>query len=79
MRTLNRKDTLNGSTYAYPQTPSRIQLSLWPAGLSSNGQGTIDWAGGLVDWDSPYMQNGYYYAKVTDVVSHCRTEFRVSG
>lgn len=46
-------------------------LSLWPAGLSSNGQGTIDWAGGLINWNSPYMQNGYYYAMVSDVTVEC--------
>lgn len=48
-----------------------MQLSLWPAGLSTNGEGTIDWAGGLVDWDSPYMQNGYYYAMVKDISVEC--------
>ena len=72
MRTKNRNDTWNATTsqYHYPQSPSRIQLSLWPAGLSSNGQGTIDWAGGLVNWDnSTAMANGYYYAMVNDVVS----------
>ncbi|KAF7189017.1 putative glycosidase crf2 [Pseudocercospora fuligena] len=73
MRTLNKDDTWNSSTnsYHYPQTPARVQLSLWPAGLSSNGEGTIEWAGGLVDWDSPYMQNGYYYAMVNDVSVEC--------
>lgn len=73
MRTLNRKDTWNSTTnsYHYPQTPARVQLSLWPAGLSSNGEGTITWAGGLVNWDSSYMQNGYYYAMVNDVTVEC--------
>lgn len=73
MRTLNKADTWNSTTnaYAFPQTPSRIQLSLWPAGLQSNGQGTVDWAGGLVNWDSEYMQNGYYYAMVNDVNVEC--------
>lgn len=73
MRTLNKADTWNSTTnaYAFPQTPSRIQLSLWPAGLQSNGQGTVDWAGGLVNWDSEYMQNGYYYAMVNDVNIEC--------
>lgn len=73
MRTLNRDDTWNATTgsYHFPQTPSRVQLSLWPAGLSSNGEGTIDWAGGLVDWDSQYMQNGYYYSMVSDVSVEC--------
>jgi hypothetical protein len=73
MRTKNRNDTWNATTqqYHYPQSPSRVQLSLWPAGLSSNGQGTIDWAGGLVNWDSDDMQNGYYYAMVNDVNIEC--------
>jgi beta-glucanase (GH16 family) len=73
MRTKNRNDTYNSTTqqYHYPQSPSRVQLSLWPAGLSTNGQGTIDWAGGLVDWNSDYMQNGYYYAMINDVTIEC--------
>lgn len=73
LRTLKRSDTYNDTSksYNYPQTPARVQLSLWPAGLQSNGQGTIDWAGGLVDWNSPLMQNGYYFARVTDVSVQC--------
>lgn len=71
LRTKYRNETYNSTTgeYEFPQTPAKIQLSLWPAGLSSNAQGTIDWSGGVIDWNSPYMQNGYYYAMVTDVVS----------
>ncbi|KAF2156424.1 glycoside hydrolase family 16 protein [Myriangium duriaei CBS 260.36] len=73
LRTLKKSDTYNTTDkqYHYPQTPSRVQLSLWPAGLASNGQGTIDWSGGLVNWDSPYMANGYYYAQVFDVNVQC--------
>ncbi|KAF2090008.1 glycoside hydrolase family 16 protein, partial [Saccharata proteae CBS 121410] len=73
MRTLKRADTWNATVnrFDYPQTPSRVMLSLWPAGLSSNGEGTISWAGGLVDWNSPYMQNGYYYASVSSVTVEC--------
>lgn len=48
-----------------------MQLSLWPAGLPSNGEGTIKWAGGLINWNSPYMQNGYYYAQVKEVSVEC--------
>lgn len=71
LRTLNRNTTYNSTTgqYHYPQTPSKIELSLWPAGLASNGEGTIDWAGGLVNWESSAMSNGYYYAMVKEVVS----------
>ena len=73
-RTLYRNTTWNTTSnqYHYPQTPARIQLSLWPAGLSSNGQGTVDWAGGLVDWNSPDVQNaGYFYAMVNEVNVQC--------
>jgi len=73
VRTLNRDDTWNATAnrYYYPQTPCQVQLSLWPGGLSTNGQGTIEWAGGLVQWDSPYMTNGYYYAQFDSVSVQC--------
>lgn len=73
LRSLERKDTWNGTSgrFDYPQTPSRIMLSLWPAGLPTNEKGTIDWAGGEIDWNSPYMQNGYYYARFQEVTVDC--------
>ncbi|RMD39786.1 hypothetical protein DV735_g5345, partial [Chaetothyriales sp. CBS 134920] len=73
VRTLNRNDTWNATAnqYYYPQTPGQVQLSLWPAGLSTNGEGTIEWAGGLIDWDSQYMVNGYYYAAFESVDIQC--------
>lgn len=73
-RTLKRSDTWNASAnqWNFPQTPARVQLSLWPAGLPSNGEGTIEWAGGLVDWNSPDIQNnGYYYATFQSVTISC--------
>jgi beta-glucanase (GH16 family) len=73
LRTKNRNETYNSTTqqYHFPQSPARIELSLWPAGLQSNGQGTVDWSGGLVDWNSEYMQNGYYYARFMNVSVEC--------
>jgi beta-glucanase (GH16 family) len=73
VRTLEKSSTWNSTAnrFDYPQTPSRVMLSLWPAGLPSNGQGTIDWAGGLIDWNSQYMKNGYYYSMVKDVSVEC--------
>ena len=73
LRTLNRKDTWNSTSgrFDYPQTPARIMLSLWPAGLPTNEKGTIDWAGGEIDWNSTYMQNGYYYARFQEVTVDC--------
>lgn len=67
VRTLKKDDTWNSTTdrYDFPQTPSRIQFSLWPGGSTLNGLGTIEWAGGEIDWDSQDIQDfGYYYAYV---------------
>lgn len=70
VRTLNKKDTWNETSnrYDYPQTPSRIQFSLWPGGDSSNAKGTIEWAGGLINWDSEDIKKyGYYYAHIKEI------------
>ncbi|KAI4284234.1 MAG: hypothetical protein L6R38_001565 [Xanthoria sp. 2 TBL-2021] len=74
LRTLKRSETWNTTTnqYHYPQTPARVQLSLWPAGSSKNGQGTIAWAGGLVDWNAPDVAKfGYYYSMISDINIDC--------
>jgi hypothetical protein len=72
-RTLERESTWNKTSgrYSYPQTPARVMLSLWPAGLPTNEKGTIDWAGGEIDWNSPYMTNGYYAARFSEVTVEC--------
>lgn len=73
-RTVERKDTWNKTSnqWMFPQTPSRVQLSLWPGGLESNAQGTIDWAGGVIDWDSQDIQDaGYYYVTIESVSIEC--------
>ena len=73
-RTLNKADTYNETSkqYEFPQTPSRLQMSLWPAGQASNAQGTIDWAGGAIDWNSEDIQTvGYDYATVGEVSVQC--------
>lgn len=73
-RTKNKADTWNETSqnFQFPQTPARVQLSLWPGGLASNLQGTIDWAGGEIDWDSSDIQNyGYYFATFSEVDIEC--------
>lgn len=56
----------------YPSTPSRIQLSIWPAGTSTSAQGTIDWAGGYIDWsDADYTSNGYFWNTIQSVKVSC--------
>lgn len=70
VRTLQRDLTWNSTTnrYDFPATPSRIQFSLWPGGSTLNGLGTIEWAGGEIDWNSPDIKEyGYYYASVKNV------------
>lgn len=73
-RTLKKEETWNETAqrFEFPQTPSRMQLSLWPAGQSSNAKGTIDWAGGEIDWDSEDIkETGSYYAKVGEINVEC--------
>ncbi|EGW31262.1 uncharacterized protein SPAPADRAFT_61834 [Spathaspora passalidarum NRRL Y-27907] len=80
VRTLQRSDTWNDTTkrFDFPQTPSRIQISLWPGGDPSNGLGTIEWAGGLINWDTPDIQNyGYYYAYIKEF--HVETANLIDG
>ncbi|KAJ5212285.1 glycosidase crf2 [Penicillium cinerascens] len=75
-RTLLKSDTFNetANRYQFPQTPSRLQMSIWPAGQASNAKGTIDWAGGLINWDSQDIQEkGYYYATIGQVDIECYT------
>jgi beta-glucanase (GH16 family) len=73
-RTLERSSTWNetGNRYMYPQTPMRMQLSLWPAGQASNAAGTVAWAGGQIDWNSQDIQEkGYYYATFGEISVEC--------
>lgn len=74
MRVLHKADTYNETTqqFKFPQTPSRLQLSLWPGGLSTNAPGTIAWAGGEISWDTPDIKDpGYYYATFAEVNITC--------
>ncbi|GFF49960.1 probable glycosidase crf1 [Aspergillus udagawae] len=49
VRTLTYEESQGNGTY-YPQTPCNIRYGIWPAGIESNAKGTIEWAGGLVDY-----------------------------
>ncbi|CAJ0540225.1 Ff.00g074440.m01.CDS01 [Fusarium sp. VM40] len=73
-RSLDKKDTWNATAknFNFPQTPSRVQLSLWPGGKEGNAEGTVSWAGGPIDWDHPDIQkSGYFYAAFSDVEIQC--------
>lgn len=63
---------MNGGVSQYPNTPSRIQLSLWPAGISSSAPGTVQWAGGMINWNDPdYVSAGHFSATVSSVSIVC--------
>ena len=71
---MNIDTTFNKTSnqFEYPQTPSRVQLSIWPGGLATNAKGTVDWAGGEIDWDSEEIKKkGYYFATFSDVEIDC--------
>ncbi|CAK5262054.1 unnamed protein product [Mycena citricolor] len=72
VRTLNKADTLVNGVYQYPTTPARVQLSLWPAGTSTTSAGTVEWSGGLINWNDPdYVAAGHFYALVSSVNITC--------
>ncbi|EAA33812.1 cell wall glucanase [Neurospora crassa OR74A] len=73
-RTKLKSETWNATAnqWDFPQTPSRVQLSIWPGGAASNAQGTIDWAGGAIQWDSEDIKNyGYYFATFGEITVQC--------
>ncbi|KIJ62177.1 glycoside hydrolase family 16 protein [Hydnomerulius pinastri MD-312] len=73
-RTIKASDCVNNATGVseFPNTPSRIQLSLWPAGISSEPQGTVQWAGGMINWNDPdYTSAGHFYALFQSVSVQC--------
>lgn len=74
LRTIKRSDTLNSTSgvYQFPQTPSRIQLSIWPGGAASAAEGTREWAGGSIDWDaSDFDNNGYLSVAIDEITVEC--------
>lgn len=73
-RTLKKSDTWNATTnqFDFPQTPARVQLSIWPGGNATNSEYTIEWAGGEIDWNSEDIRNyGYDFATFSEVSIEC--------
>ncbi|KAH9074137.1 concanavalin A-like lectin/glucanase domain-containing protein [Lactarius deliciosus] len=76
VRNVNKADTIDADGVAhYPTTPSSIQISLWPAGVNTSSPGTIDWAGGMINWQDPdYQSTGEivtFYALLKSVDVQC--------
>ncbi|CCF58204.1 hypothetical protein KAFR_0E00500 [Kazachstania africana CBS 2517] len=74
-RTLYKNETYNATSgvYQYPQTPSKIDISIWPGGNATNSIGTIEWAGGEIDWNATDITTypGYYYMILDEVNITC--------
>lgn len=50
LRTLKYEDALDGQNY--PQTPMKLKIGIWAGGdPDSNSKGTVEWAGGEVNYD----------------------------
>ncbi len=46
----------NDSSSGYPQSPMRIYFGVWAGGDYDNGEGVIEWAGGLTDYsEAPFV------------------------
>jgi len=64
--------TVKKTNERYPSTPSRVQLSIWPAGISGSPPGTVQWAGGMINWNDPdYKSAGNFYVRVQSVTIKC--------
>ncbi|GIC88708.1 glycoside hydrolase family 16 protein [Aspergillus udagawae] len=65
VRTLEYADAVDGNNY--PQTPIVVKLGIWAGGDSSNGEGTIEWAGGETDYDDvPFTM----YVKSVNIINY---------
>lgn len=71
VRTLKKVDTwdLHKNIFKYPQTPMKLHVSIWPGGSKNNSPGTINWAGGLIDWDheTDILESGEFSCNVKSI------------
>ncbi|KAJ5703920.1 hypothetical protein N7493_011058 [Penicillium malachiteum] len=51
VRTVNYSEALTVYGRNYPQTPCQVEVGIWASGEEGESAGTIEWGGGLVDWD----------------------------
>ena len=64
MRVLTYEEAKGGKEY--PQTPMQVKLGSWVAGRSDAPQGTVDWAGGMANFDDGPTHAYYRRVSVTD-------------
>ncbi|KAI9294431.1 concanavalin A-like lectin/glucanase [Neoconidiobolus thromboides FSU 785] len=57
----------------YPSEPAQFSFGIWDGG--SGAEGTRDWAGGYIDWESEDMKkDGYYSVRVRNFKVECYGE-----
>lgn len=67
----------NSSSEGYPQTPMFIKFGIWAGGDPSNAAGTIEWAGGEIDYtQAPFTM---YVKRVVVTDYSTGTEYSYSG
>ncbi|KAJ7760713.1 concanavalin A-like lectin/glucanase domain-containing protein [Mycena maculata] len=73
VRTVKQSDTVVNGVSQFPNTPSRIQLSLWPAGTNASAPGTIQWAGGMINWEDPdyTAAGGHFTSRIKAISVEC--------
>jgi beta-glucanase (GH16 family) len=64
VRTLEAVDAYGG--YNFPQTPMNIRIGIWAGGDSSEPKGTIEWAGGLTNYNAAPFTMTVQSVRVTD-------------
>ncbi|KAJ9063363.1 putative glycosidase CRH2 [Entomophthora muscae] len=70
-RLLRQQDTNDPSRF--PSSPSRIGFGIWDGGAGA--EGTRQWAGGYVDFNSEDMRTqGYFDVQVKNIVMECSTD-----
>ncbi|KAJ9063362.1 putative glycosidase CRH2 [Entomophthora muscae] len=70
-RLLRQQDTNDPSRF--PSSPSRIGVGIWDG--SAGADGTRQWAGGYVDFNSEDMRTqGYFDVQVKNIVTECSTD-----
>jgi beta-glucanase (GH16 family) len=64
VRTLNYGDATGGTRF--PQTPMRVRLGIWAGGDPSNGEGTVEWAGGATDYSAAPFSMSIQSVEITN-------------
>ncbi|OKL63898.1 hypothetical protein UA08_00842 [Talaromyces atroroseus] len=73
-RTLEYDSAVYGTNY--PQTPMVLKLGIWAGGASSEGEGTIEWAGGETDFsDAPFTM----YVESVNITNYYPAEYYTYG